>query len=80
MIIWSSDSTKLVCVFKAFASWDFQAVIVERLKMTRVMQICIPLKHALTKIWVGLVQKRFKNSYENVVGELKVIETPESSI
>ena len=40
--------------------------------MTYVMQIRIPLKCALTKIWVDLVQKRSKNSYENTVGEPKV--------
>ena len=42
--------------------------------MTRVMQICIPLKHVLTKIWMGLVQKRSKNSNKNIVDEPKVCE------
>ena len=40
--------------------------------MTCVMQICIPLKHVLTKIWVGLVQKQSKSSFKNEVGETKV--------
>ena len=50
--------------------------------MTCIIQFCIPLKRTLTKMWVGLVQKRSKNSYENIVGEPKVckIRTPESSI
>ena len=50
--------------------------------MMCVMQIRIPLKHALTKMWVGLIQKRSKNSYKNAVGEPKVCEigTPEFSI
>ena len=51
MIIWSSDLIELVCVFKAFASRNFQVVLVERLKITHVMQIHIPLKRALTKMW-----------------------------
>ena len=49
MIIWSSDSIELVCVFEAFASQDFQYVLVERLKMTCVIRICIPLKRAFNK-------------------------------
>ena len=82
MIIWSSDSIKLVCVFKAFTSRDFQTILVERLKMTHVMQIRIPLKCALTKMLVGLVQKWSKNFYKNAVGEPKVCEirTHKSSI
>ena len=82
MIIWSSDLIELFCVFKAFASQNSQAVLIEMLTMTCVMQIRIPLKRALTKMWLGLVQKRSKYSYENIVGELKVckIWTPESSI
>ena len=42
--------------------------------MTCIMQIRIPLKRALTKIWVGLVQRRSKISYENVMGEQNVYE------
>ena len=50
--------------------------------MTRVMKIRIPLKYALIKMWVSLVQKRSKNFYENIVGEPEVCEigTHESSI
>ena len=50
--------------------------------MARVMQIRIPLKHALTKMWVDLVQKWSKNSYKSAVSEPKVCEirTLESSI
>ena len=50
--------------------------------MMCLMKIHILLKRGLTKIWVSLVQKRSKNSYENAVGELKVckIGTSESSI
>ena len=40
--------------------------------MTCIMQIRIPLKHALTTMWVDLVQKKSKKSYENTVGEPKV--------
>ena len=50
--------------------------------MTFIMHIRIPLKRALTKMWVGFVQKRPKNSYKNVVSEPKVYEigTLESTI
>ena len=58
--------------FEAFTSLDFQVVLVERLKMMCRMQIHIPLKRVLTKIRMGLVQKRFKKSYKNAVGEPKV--------
>ena len=61
MIIWSSDSTELVFeFFEAFVSRNFQVVLVERLKMTCIMQIRIPLKRALTKMWMGLVKKPSK--------------------
>ena len=40
--------------------------------MRYVMQIRIPLKRALTKMWVSLVQKWSKNSYKNTVCELKM--------
>ena len=40
--------------------------------MTCVMQICILLKRALTKMWVSLVQKWYKNSYKNTVGLLSL--------
>ena len=50
--------------------------------MTRIMQIRIPLKRALTKMRVSLFQKRSKNSTKNTMGEPKVckIRTPMSSI
>ena len=41
--------------------------------MTCMIQIHIPLKLALTKMWVGLVQKRSKNSYEIVVVSQKCV-------
>ena len=40
--------------------------------MTYRMKIRIPLKHALIKMWVDLVQKWFKNPTKNAAGEQKV--------
>ena len=40
--------------------------------MTYEMQIRIPLKRALIKMWVGLVKKRSKIPKKNAVGEPKV--------
>ena len=46
--------------FEALALVDFQDVFIERLKMMYRMQISIPLKRALIKMWVVLVQVSLK--------------------
>ena len=71
----------LICILEALASWDSQAILVERLKMMYRILIRIPLKRALAKMRLGLVKKRSKIHRGKRVGELENSSrgTPKSS-